>query len=658
MQHLSMKRKFLLVLALPILAMLYFAISGAIERQQVAAGMSRLYTFTSLAKQAGNLVHELQRERGMTAGFLGSQGKRFKERLSEQRQSSDQRVSRLLSTLDTIDVRQLGQAAGASIARARKDLGNIQAVRRQVDSLSLPLHDALAYYTGIDNALVTLAGQLSHRTGNADIARRLTAYHELLKAKDLAGIERALLANTFAADQMTADTYRRFLRLLGTETAALDSFKVLADPGLVERYTQALSGPEMARLDDLRKLAIERADQGHFGVDPQQWFDWQTTKLERLKGIEDAAADSILDEARNLRHSANTALWTYIAVALGVLLLTLALALLIVRSILLPLNRNLQAIQTRGGDLTQRLDAAGSDELARLYQAFNQATEDTETLVARIRRNAQSIDLASGEIAQGNQDLAQRTEEQSASLVETASSMEQMTSTVHNTAQHASQARTLARDVSEQALQAQGVADQARDAMHNIEAANQEVTTIVGTIDSIAFQTNLLALNASVEAARAGEHGKGFAVVAEEVRKLASRSAGEASRIREHINRNVTTIDRGNTLVSDTHATLAEIATRIEQVSTLVTDIANASTEQSSGIEQINQAVAQLDEVTQQNAALVEQVAAASRSLNEQASDMVSRVEHLRVSDQPVSTPASLTHTPSRESRRRATEIA
>ncbi|WP_233440372.1 methyl-accepting chemotaxis protein [Modicisalibacter coralii] len=654
MQHLSMKCKFLLVLALPILAMLYFAVSGAIERQRVATGMDRLYTFTSLAQQAGNLVHELQRERGMTAGFLGSQGKSFGDKLQAQRGASDQRAERLLDTLATLDRGQLSQAAVESITKAEKDLGELSAMRQRVDTLQVPLAQALTYYTGIDDALVRLAGQLAHQTANADIARRLTAYYELLKAKDLAGIERALLANTFAADRMTDATYDRFLRLLGTEAAALDSFQVLARPALVERYRQALSGPEIDRLDKLRQLAIERADQGNFGVDPQQWFDWQTVKLERLKQVEDAASSGILAQADQLRAAARSDLWVYIAVALAVLLLTLTLALLVVRSILGPLTRNLQAINARGGDLTQRLDAAGSDELANLYQAFNRATEETETLVAGIRGNARSIDLASGEIAQGNQDLAQRTEEQSASLVETASSMEQMTSTVHNTAQHAAEARTLATQVAEQSVQAQAVADQARDAMQAIHTANQTVATIVGAIDGIAFQTNLLALNASVEAARAGEHGKGFAVVADEVRQLASRSADEAKRIRDHIAHNVATIDSGNDLVSTTHDTLAEIVARIEKVSSLVTDISHAATEQSGGIEQINQAVAQLDEVTQQNAALVEQVAAASRSLNEQASDMVVRVEHFTVGDDGRPMPTALPQARAEHPRREA----
>ncbi|WIX31841.1 nitrate- and nitrite sensing domain-containing protein [Salinicola sp. JS01] len=653
-QYLSVKGKFLLVLALPILAMLYFAVDGAIDRQRVATGMDRLHTFTSLAQQAGNLVHELQRERGMTAGFLGSQGESFGKRLQTQRSASDQQVTRLLDTLTTIDRQQLSQAADDSLTKAERDLGELSAMRQRVDTLKVPLAQALSYYTGVDNALIRLAGQLAHQTSNADIARRLTAYHELLKAKDLAGIERALLTNTFAADRMADATYRRFLRLLGTEAASLDSFQVLARPALVERYRQALSGPEIERLDKLRQLVIDRASQGGFGVDPQQWFDWQTVKLDRLKQAEDAAASGILEQADHLRAAARIALWVYIAVALGVLLLTLTLALLVVRSILGPLTRNLQAINARGGDLTQRLEASGSDELASLYRAFNRATEETQTLVAGIRGNARSIDRASDEIAQGNQDLAQRTEEQSASLVETASSMEQITSTVHNTAQHAAEARTLATQVAEQAVQAQGIANQARDAMQAIHSANQTVTTIVGAIDDIAFQTNLLALNASVEAARAGEHGKGFAVVASEVRQLASRSAGEAQRIREQIAHNVATIDSGNDLVSTTHDTLTEIVARIDQVSSLVTDISHAATEQSGGIEQINQAMAQLDEVTQHNAALVEQVAAASRSLNEQASDMVVRVEHFSLGDDGQPMPTALSETRAERPRREA----
>jgi methyl-accepting chemotaxis protein len=615
--------------------MLCFAVTGIFDRQQVVANMDRLKSLTVLAQQAGNLVHEIQRERGMTAGFLGSEGNTFRSELRDQRPATDTQAASFLASLEALDTRHLSEDLISQIASARQRLDATAELRRRVDALSVPVGDALAHYTGINADLMDLAGKLSHVTAEASVSRRLAAYYNLLEAKDLAGIERALLANAFAADQMAPALYRRFMNLIGEEAAFLQGFDTLAAATMREHYQQALSGPDIDRLAALRERVIERADQGGFGVDPQQWFDWQTIKLGRLKTVENAVAEEILSTAQALRSDARIDLWTYIAIASLASLLTLVLTVSIVRAIVGPLKRTLHEITTRGGDLTQRLTVPGSDELSQLYQAFNMATDDTERLVTNIRHSALSIEVASGEIAQGNQDLAQRTEEQSASLVETASSMEQITSTVRHTAENAGQAQHLARDVAGQATQASDVAEQARQAMAHIHTANQEVTAIVAAIDSIAFQTNLLALNASVEAARAGEHGRGFAVVASEVRQLASRSASEAERIRELIERNVTTIDTGNRLVSATHGTLSEIALRIGQVASLVSDISSAATEQSAGIEQINQAVAQLEEVTQQNAALVEQVAAASKSLDEQAVDMAEVVGQFTVTDMP-----------------------
>ncbi|WP_136068810.1 methyl-accepting chemotaxis protein [Modicisalibacter radicis] len=633
LHRIPISRKFMLALALPVLAMLFFAVTGIVERQRVVANMERLQSLTTLARQAGNLVHEIQRERGMTAGFLGSEGNTFRSELGDQRPATDAQAATLLASLDALDSRLLGTELNAQIDAARQRLDATPGLRRRVDALDVPVGDALSHYTAINAALMNLTGTLSHVTAEASIARRLAAYYNLLEAKDLAGIERALLANAFAADRMPPALHRRFMNLIGEEAAFLEGFDTLATATMHDHYQRALSGPEIDRLAGLRELAIERADRGGFGVDPQQWFDWQTVKIGRLKTVEDAVTEEILTTAQALRSDARIDLWSYVGIAGLASLLTLALTLAIVRAIVGPLRRTLHEVTNRGGDLTQRLAVPGSDELSRLYQAFNAATDDTERLVANIRSSALSIEVASGEIAQGNQDLAQRTEEQSASLVETASSMEQITATVRHTADNAGQAQHLAEDVAGQATQACDVADQARQAMTAIHTANQEVTAIVAAIDGIAFQTNLLALNASVEAARAGEHGRGFAVVASEVRQLASRSASEAERIRALIGRNVTTIDTGSRLVSDTHGTLAEIASRIGQVASLVSDISAAATEQSAGIDQINQAVAQLEEVTQQNAALVEQIAAASKSLDEQAVDMAQEVGQFTVTD-------------------------
>ena len=631
LHRLSMRYKFALVLVFPLMALGWFATSGVIERQAAVTELSRMQALTALAQQAGHWVHQVQLERGMTAGFLGSQGNAFGNRLSQQRPATEAAAEAFFQQRQALDAGQLSTGLSALLTEIDQRWQGVPPLRRQVDQLSVPAPEALAHYTGLNSALMTLVSELAHLTGQGTITRQLAAYYNLLEAKDLAGIERALLSNVFAADVMPDSTLQRLLSLVGAEQSFLESYRVLSDDTQREALSRALSGPEIERVLERRALAIQQS--GDYGVNPEEWFDWQTVKIGRLKALEDSAAAAIITTTEALKQQAQQALWRYLSIAVMATMVAIGIAILIVRTITRPLRQALVSIASRGDDLTQRLPVIGSDELSKLYQAVNDASAQTEQLVADMKRNAHAVALASNEIAQGNQDLAQRTEEQSASLVQTASSMEQMTATVRQNAENAHQAQQMTGDVAAQAQEATDVARQARQAMQHILQANEQVTSIVAAIDNIAFQTNLLALNASVEAARAGEHGRGFAVVADEVRKLASRSAEEADQIRRLIDNNVARISEGESLVSTTSTTLAHIAERVQHVAALVDEIATASHEQSAGVEQISHAMAQLEDVTQQNASLVEHVATASRSLDEQADEMSTLVSRFQVGE-------------------------
>ncbi|MFI2817949.1 methyl-accepting chemotaxis protein [Vreelandella piezotolerans] len=631
LHRLSMRYKFALVLVLPLLALVWFAISGIVERQAAVTELSRMQALTALAQRSGNWVHQVQLERGMTAGFIGSQGSAFGNRLNQQRPSTEAAAEAFFQQQRALSSTLLSARLNALLTEIGQRWQGVRALRGQVDQLSVSTPDALAHYTQLNGALMTLVGELAQLTSQGSITRQLAAYYNLLEAKDLAGIERALLSGVFAADAMPDSTLQRLLSLVGAEASFLEAYRVLSDDTQRDALSQALSGPEIERVLARRSLAI--AQRSDYGVDPEEWFDWQTVKIGRLKGLEDSAATAIMTTTEALKQQAQQALWWYLGVAVLSTAVAVGIAVLIVRTITQPLKQALASIADRGDDLTQRLPVPGSDELSRLYRAVNDASSQTEQLVAEMKRNAHSVALASNEIAQGNQDLAQRTEEQSASLVQTASSMEQMTATVRQNAENAHQAQRMTGEVAVQAKEATAVAMQARQAMQQIHQANEQVTSIVAAIDNIAFQTNLLALNASVEAARAGEHGRGFAVVADEVRKLASRSAEEANQIRHLIDNNVARISEGESRVSTTSTTLANIADRVQQVATLVDEIATASQEQSSGVEQISHAMAQLEDVTQQNASLVEQVATASRSLDEQADEMSALVSRFQVTE-------------------------
>ncbi len=247
-------------------------------------------------------------------------------------------------------------------------------------------------------------------------------------------------------------------------------------------------------------------------------------------------------------------------------------------------------------------------------------------VVSQVREASHAVSTGSLEIAGGNAGLLQRTEEQASHLQHTATSMEQMTATVHHSADSARQAAELATQASQSAQKGGTVVAQVEHTMAAITASSHKMADIIGVIDGIAFQTNILALNAAVEAARAGEQGKGFAVVASEVRALAQRSATAAGEIKQLIDASVSKVHEGEQLASHAGATMTDIVTQAQQVASLIAAISASAVQQSSGIGLVNQAIEQLDHTTQQNAAMVEESAAAADALKQQAAQLARAV--------------------------------
>jgi len=282
------------------------------------------------------------------------------------------------------------------------------------------------------------------------------------------------------------------------------------------------------------------------------------------------------------------------------------------------------------GDLTVSIKTRAGDQHSLIYSMERMRSALIRTL-GEIRSATNHVTLAAREIAQGNADLSSRTENQAASLQETAASMEEITSMVRQTADNAKSASELVHNAVDITNRGNDMVEHMVVTMRDISGESQKMVEIIGTIEGIAFQTNILALNAAVEAARAGEQGRGFAVVASEVRALAQRSAGAAKEIRGLIQNAVDKVGMGANLVEQTGSTMTEVHDAIARVTSIVQEIAAATVEQSTGIDQVNIAVTQMDSVTQQNAALVEEAAAAAQSLEDQAQQLQTAVSHFNV---------------------------
>jgi len=282
------------------------------------------------------------------------------------------------------------------------------------------------------------------------------------------------------------------------------------------------------------------------------------------------------------------------------------------------------------GDLSHRVVVDSGDGNSMLL-AMQRMQQHLAQAIRRIRGSTKTIEEAVQQIASGNLDLSSRTEQQAASLGETAASMEELTATVKQNADNARQANQMATDTSRIANEGGEAVQQVVATMQNIADSSTRVVDIIAVIESIAFQTNILALNAAVEAARAGEQGRGFAVVASEVRNLARRSADAAKEIKALIEDSVSRVEDGKSLVAVAGTKMESLVQSVKHVSEIIREISSASEEQSRGIEQVNIAIAQMDQTTQQNAAMVEEAAAAAQSMQEQARTLADVVDVFRL---------------------------
>ncbi|MBT0569605.1 HAMP domain-containing protein [Curvibacter sp. CHRR-16] len=372
-------------------------------------------------------------------------------------------------------------------------------------------------------------------------------------------------------------------------------------------------------------------------------FKGLTTNVQKLVELQLQFTKSGVEQAQS-KASIFIAGFLVLAVLAGIV--SALMGMWAVRSVTQPLRDSIDTLgRVAQGDLTVTVDTARGDEIGQLLKAIGHLREALTTIVFNVRSNAESVATASAEIAQGNQDLSRRTEQQAAELQRTASTMNDLGQTVAHNADNAQQANQLAVGTSDAASRGGEVVSQVVSTMKDIHSSSQKIADIIGVIDGIAFQTNILALNAAVEAARAGEQGRGFAVVASEVRSLAGRSAEAAKEIKGLIGASVEKVEHGNALVEQAGNSMQEIVTSIRRLGDLVGEISSASRDQSQSVNQVSQAVGQIDQGTQQNAALVEQGAAAADSLKTQAVQLVESVAMFKLdANRSHSTALALSH--------------
>ena len=271
------------------------------------------------------------------------------------------------------------------------------------------------------------------------------------------------------------------------------------------------------------------------------------------------------------------------------------------------------------------------DEFGEIAVALKNTLDQLNEKVRIVYDSAYTVKASANEVAQGNIDLSNRTENQASGLEETASSMEEIASTIKSSAEHTLEGNNMMISSKKAIEEAGRIIEESTQNIEAVYESSSKISAITKIIEDIAFQTNILALNAAVEAARAGEQGRGFAVVASEVRNLAQTTQTSVKDITILVADSEEKIAAATETARESKEIFQNLRVQIEETAKIMQDLSSTAMEQQAGIDQVNIAITQMDMTTQQNAALVEESTAASEALFSQAEELLSAMEFFKL---------------------------
>lgn len=407
------------------------------------------------------------------------------------------------------------------------------------------------------------------------------------------------------------------------------AFKTFLDTAMAEQHhadIEALAGRYQSLVNNnlkLQMLLLEDGDHAGYRSGQSRVTDSSMDFVEAADAF--LAESTVQGEALTQRFErlAGWMTWAILAALVVAGAMMVAVIWGVTVNVIRPLRRIVEHFKRIAkGDLAAPIEARGRNEIGQLYAELAIMQRSLIETVGFLRSSSDYVHSGSREMAGHNQALAAQTRQQVVALEQTSASLEQLTATVASNADSARQVGKSAVSATQRAHEGEAVITCFVATMDEIQGRSDEIASIVGVIESIAFQTNILALNASVEAARAGEQGRGFAVVANEVRALASRSGDAARDIRQRIQTSQASVAEGNSLSVRAAAHTRGIIEAIEQVDRLMEQVVHASNEQRLGIEEVNRAMSQMESATRESSLLVDQAAGNARELEAQSLQM------------------------------------